>query len=280
MTYVISVERLKNRLKNNLKNTVIIDVRFQLMDPEAGRKAYLQDHIPGAIFMDIEKDLSGKKLKHGGNHPLPDLTMLAAKLGKVGVDHATTVVLYDDHNDMFAARAWWLLHYMGHNKVYVLDGGYTRWKETGNETTVEIPQLKPKLFHLKMRPNQTANMEEVKEKVKQNAAVLIDSRAKERYLGDHEPMYARAGHIPGAKHYFWKDVLDANGSWKKKEALEKQFASLSKDEEIIVSCGSGISACPNILALKSLGFKNVKLYPGSFSDWISYEDNEVAIGED
>ncbi|GIP63552.1 thiosulfate sulfurtransferase [Virgibacillus pantothenticus] len=280
MTYVISVERLKNRLKNNLKNTVIIDVRFQLMDPEAGRKAYLQDHIPGAIFMDIEKDLSGKKLKHGGNHPLPDLTMLAAKLGKVGVDHDTTVVLYDDHNDMFAARAWWLLHYMGHNKVYVLDGGYTRWKETGNETTVEIPQLKPKLFHLKMRPNQTANMEEVKEKVKQNAAVLIDSRAKERYLGDHEPMYARAGHIPGAKHYFWKDVLDANGSWKKKEALEKQFASLSKDEEIIVSCGSGISACPNILALKSLGFKNVKLYPGSFSDWISYEDNEVAIGED
>ncbi|SHH11841.1 sulfurtransferase [Virgibacillus chiguensis] len=280
MGYLISVDRLKNRLHNHLNNTVIIDVRFQLTEPDAGRKAYLQDHIPGALFMDIEKDLSGKKGKHGGNHPLPDLTMLAGKVGKLGIDHDTTVVIYDADNDMFAARAWWLFHYMGHDKVYVLDGGYNGWKKAGNEITAEVPTLTPKVFHLQLRDNQIANMEEVKQKVTHNKTILIDSRARERYLGDYEPMYARAGHIPGAKNYFWKEVLDKNGSWKKKESLEKQFASLQKNEEIIVSCGSGISACPNILALKSLGYENVKLYPGSFSDWISYDENEVAIGED
>ncbi len=281
MTYLISVNRLKNRLNNSLNNTVIIDARFELTKPDAGRKAYLKDHIPGAVYMDLEKDLSGKKEKHGGNHPLPDLDMLVNKLSNIGIDHETTVVVYDQRNEMYASRAWWLLHYLGHDKVYILEGGYQRWKEEGNPTTDAIPELYAKEFEAKLRQNQTVEMKEVKDKLAKQTAVVIDSRSKERYLGDVEPLYARAGHIPGATNYFWKDVLSkVDGKWKDKHELEQQFAGLSKDDEIIVSCGSGISACPNILALKSLGFTNVKLYPGSFSDWISYDENEVAIGED
>ncbi|PAV30565.1 sulfurtransferase [Virgibacillus profundi] len=280
MPYLISLDRLKKRLENNQDNTVIVDVRFQLNDPDAGRKAYLQNHLPGAVYMDLNKDLSGKASKHGGNHPLPDMKMFAGKIGKIGIDHDTTVVIYDQANDMFAARLWWLLDNLGHEKVYILDGGYEGWIKEGNEVTTAIPELKPKEFKGNFNENKIANIEEVKEKLEDNSAVLIDSRAKDRYLGETEPLYGKAGHIPGAKNFFWKNVLTKDGNWKKNGELEEHFASLSKDEEIIVSCGSGISACPNVLALKFAGFTNVKLYPGSFSDWISYEENKVETKEE
>ncbi|WP_121615848.1 sulfurtransferase [Virgibacillus halodenitrificans] len=275
MSYLISVNRLKSRLENNQDNTVLVDVRFQLGDPQAGRKAYLEEHIPGAVYMDLEKDLSGKKEKHGGSHPLPDINMLAAKISNIGIDHDTTVVVYDKENDMFAARFWWLLHYMGHNKVYVLEGGYDCWKSEGNETTSEIPQLQKKHFSPSVREDEKVNIETVKQKLTNENTIVIDSRAKERYLGKTEPMYAKAGHIPGAKNFFWKELIKDNQTWKKGEELAEHFKSLPKNKEIIVSCGSGVSACPNILALKSAGYSNVKLYPGSFSDWISYEENPV-----
>ncbi|MYL46828.1 sulfurtransferase [Virgibacillus halodenitrificans] len=275
MSYLISVNRLKSRLENNQDNTVLVDVRFQLGDPQAGRKAYLEEHIPGAVYMDLEKDLSGKKEKHGGSHPLPDIDMLAAKISNIGIDHDTTVVVYDKENDMFAARFWWLLHYMGHKKVYVLEGGYDCWKKEGNETTSEIPQLQKKHFSPSVREDEKVSIETVKQKLTNENTIVIDSRAKERYLGKTEPMYAKAGHIPGTKNFFWKELIKDNQTWKKGEELAEHFKSLPKNKEIIVSCGSGVSACPNILALKSAGYSNVKLYPGSFSDWISYEENPV-----
>lgn len=280
MSHLISINRLKNRLENNQDNTIIIDVRFQLKDPDAGQKAYLASHLPGAVYMDLNKDLSGKAGKHGGNHPLPDMELFANKIGKLGIDHHTSVVIYDQGNDMFAARLWWLLDYMGHNKVYLLDGGYDRWVKEGNVVTDEVPKLKAKEFQPAFRDNNMVNIDEVKEKIKDKSAILIDSRAKDRYLGRTEPMYGKAGHIPGAKSFFWKNVLNKDGLWKKDAELTSHFASLSKDDEIIVSCGSGVSACPNVLALKKAGYKNVKLYPGSFSDWISYEENEVEKQEE
>jgi thiosulfate/3-mercaptopyruvate sulfurtransferase len=280
MTHLISVNRLKNRLENKQHNTTIIDVRFQLNDPDAGRKAYLKSHLPGAVYLDLNKDLSSKKAKHGGNHPLPDGEMFAKKIGHLGIDHDSTVVIYDESNDMFAARLWWLLNYMGLEKVYILDGGYDQWIKAGNEVTDEVPRLEVKAFTPVYREDQIADMEEVKEKVANQTAILIDSRAKDRYLGKTEPMYAKAGHIPGAKNYFWQDVLNKDGLWKKEDALASHFASLPKDQEIIVSCGSGVSACPNVLALKTAGYENVKLYPGSYSDWISYEENKVEKREE
>ncbi|AVQ97907.1 sulfurtransferase [Oceanobacillus iheyensis] len=280
MTYIISISRLKNRLENNRDNTVIVDVRFQLTDSEAGRKQYIKDHIPGAVYLDLEKDLSSKAEKHGGKHPLPDMTTFARKIGNIGIDHDTTVVIYDQANEMFAARLWWLLHCLGHEKAYVLDGGYEEWLRQGNPVTDQMPVLEPKRFRPILRDEQTANIDEVKEKLENDTAIVIDSRERERYLGNIEPLYHKAGHIPGAKNYFWKDVLNKKGSWKKDEVLTEHFSAIPKDKEVIVSCGSGISACPNILALKMAGYENVKLYPGSFSDWISYEENKIETKEE
>ena len=278
MSFLITVDRLKRRLEDKQNNTVIIDVRFQLNDPDAGRKAYLEGHIPGAVYLDLNKDLSGKVEKHGGSHPLPDIDTLAAKIGQIGIDHETKVIIYDLNNDMFAARCWWLLHYMGHEKVYLLDGGLTAWVEAGNETTTELPKLEAKEFEPNLLADEVVDIADVKEKKEET--ILIDSRAKERYLGKSEPMYKKAGHIPGAKSFFWKGILAEDGSWKSQEELERHFAELPKDAEVIVSCGSGVSACPNIIALKKAGFQHVKLYPGSFSDWISYDENEIEKKEE
>ncbi|WP_217587301.1 sulfurtransferase [Lentibacillus saliphilus] len=279
MSYIISVDRLKKRLNNHLDNTLIVDVRFRLDDENAGQKAYLESHIPGAIYLDLNKDLSGKPQKHGGGHPLPDMDMFAAKMGNVGIDHDTTVVVYDQDNGMVAPRLWWMLHHLGHENVYVLDGGLDAWIEAGLDTSREIPELNRKTFTPHVRDQDTVDMLDVKARGTESDTILIDSRSKVRYLGQQESMYSKAGHIPGAVNYFWKSVLDEQGFWKDTQALEAHFQDISKDVEVIVSCGSGVSACPNILALKSIGYPNVKLYPGSFSDWISYEDNVVHKGE-
>ncbi|MFD2044269.1 sulfurtransferase [Ornithinibacillus salinisoli] len=274
MMFLIDAEQLE-KLQTQNENIVIVDVRFQLQDPSAGRIAYESGHIPGAAYLDLNNDLSGKVYEHGGKHPLPNPKDFAQKLGEIGIDQDTTVVVYDQHNDMFASRLWWLLQYMGHEKVYLLDGGFAAWIAKGYETSIEVPMFRKKTFQPNVSQDQIVDVNRIKENIESADAILIDSRAKDRYLGKEEPLYKKAGHIPGAKNFFWKNVLREDGSWKTEEELREHFASLNKDDEIIVSCGSGVSACPNILALKRLGYKNVKLYPGSFSDWISYEDNRV-----
>ena len=278
MDFLMTVTELEKRL--NASDIIPIDVRFQLNDPEAGRSAYEKSHIPGAVYLDLKEDLSGKAEQHGGSHPLPGRKRLADKLGQSGMDRETTVVIYGESNDMFSARCLWLFHHLGHEKAFILDGGWSEWVKEGNRVTTEIPNYPPKTFIPGQRKDDTVDMPDVKQKMDEKSAVLIDSRARERYLGETEPLYGKAGHIPGAKNYFWKEVLDDEGNWKSLNELEHHFSDLPKDEEIIVSCGSGVSACPNVLALKQAGFKNVKLYPGSFSDWISYEDNPVEKGEE
>jgi thiosulfate/3-mercaptopyruvate sulfurtransferase len=188
------------------------------------------------------------------------------------------VVIYDAENGMFAARAWWLLAYYGHEKTYVLDGGYKAWVEQGYDVTAENPSIAPSSFQPNINLAMTVTMEEVKVHDPEQS-IVIDSRARARYLGETEPLYKKAGHIPGAKNYVWQHVLTDEGVWKSQEQLVEHFGDLPKHKEIIVSCGSGISACPNIIALKQAGFEHVKLYPGSFSDWISYEANPVEKGE-
>ncbi|QKY71133.1 sulfurtransferase [Lentibacillus sp. CBA3610] len=280
MSVVVSAEWLNEQLEKASDKTVVVDTRFQLQDEDAGRKAYLEGHIPQAVYLDLNKDLSEKPAKHGGSHPLPDMEMFAAKIGNIGIDHDKTVVIYDQQNDMFAARLWWLLQYMGHEDVHLLDGGLDQWVKSGYTVTTEMPALEAKGFKPAFQENDVADIEEVMDKLQNQAAALIDSRSRDRYLGKTEPLYKKAGHIPGAKNFFWKNVFDTDGKWKGTAEIEKNFDALSKDDEIIVSCGSGVSACPNILALKSAGYENVKLYPGSFSDWISYDDNKVETKEE
>lgn len=278
MVFIISPEQLHQQIKEN-DDVIIIDVRSDLLNPDESFAKYLKSHIPGAYYLHLTKDLSGEVKKHGGNHPLPDMEQFSKKLGEFGVTNESKVVVYDDDHDMFAPRAWWLLRYVGVQETFVLNGGFTAWVEASFEVTDEVPAKKNTTFIPDIQNNAIVSMEDVRDRDPKRT-VLIDSRSYERYIGKKEPLYKKAGHIPGAVNYFWKDVFDERGNWKSAEQLQQHFRRLKEADEIIVSCGSGISACPNILALEMAGFKNVKLYPGSFSDWISYDENEVVRKEE
>lgn len=179
-----------------------------------------------------------------------------------------------------ASRFWWLLKYLGHDEVYILDKGYSAWKEAGYPVTEELPVEQQAVFTPKVRSEMLVNVEQVKDRLKRPGTVLVDSREEKRYLGLEETIDPVAGHIPGAKQYFWKEGLQASGGWKDDSEQKARFADLRNADELIVYCGSGVTACPNVLALSEAGFDNVKLYAGSWSDWISYKDNPVATGKE
>ncbi|MCR8636203.1 sulfurtransferase [Paenibacillus radicis (ex Xue et al. 2023)] len=262
------------------EHVVIADCRFLLGNPSAGREAYAVDHIPGAVYFDLEQDLSAPKDVHGGRHPLPDWNELVLKIGEAGINNEKTVIVYDDQGGAMASRLWWILHYLGLSQVYVLDGGYTKWKEAGYPVTDEPAIEHPTVFEPKPQDGILVSMEDVKSRIGRPGTVLIDSREERRYLGLEEAIDPVAGHIPGAKQYFWKDGLDEQGNWKEAESQKVRFTDLQSADEIIVYCGSGVTACPNVLALHAAGYTNVKLYSGSWSDWVSYSDNPVATGRE
>jgi thiosulfate/3-mercaptopyruvate sulfurtransferase len=263
----------------------IVDCRFDLSNPQRGRTQYAASHIRGAFYLDLEQDLSGPVREHGGRHPLPDVQRLAQTLGKYGVDETVTVVAYDDQGGAFAARLWWLLRYLGHRKVYVLDQGFSHWAASGYPVSNAVPEITPRTFTPHLQDQMVVHMQDVKAKLESKAhseaqTILLDSREYKRYIGLEEPIDPVAGHIPGARHAFWKDGLRSDGTWKDREEQKRRFHSLDPNQEVIVYCGSGVTACPNILALTEAGFQNVKLYAGSWSDWCSYPDNPIATGEE
>lgn len=257
---------------------VIVDCRFLLSDPEAGRKAYTEDHIPGAIYLHLEEQLSAPISAHGGRHPLPDISKFTATLSKVGINRESIVVAYDDQGGAYASRLWWMLKYLGHERVYIMDEGYSAWKNAKFPVSDHQAVRIPSQYEANIQHDMLVSMEDVLNVVNNGngGAMLIDSREARRYQGLEEPIDPIAGHIPGAINKFWKDVLDENGRWKSTEVLKEHFEGIVPEQEIIVYCGSGVSACPNVLALGKAGYKNVKLYAGSWSDWISYEGNRVA----
>lgn len=277
MEYVVNQEWLLEQLAN--KDVKIVDCRFSLSKPDEGERLYKESHIPGAYFFDLEKQLSAPVSKHGGRHPLPDIEQFRHEIEQAGIDHTKTVVAYDGGEGAFASRFWWLLTYIGHDKVYVLNGGFKSWVEAGYPTTKEVPKPEPANFKVSIRKEMLATYEEIKEIVanKKKSPILIDSREKARYLGKEEPIDKIPGHIPGAMHKFWAEGLE-NGFFKGSEEQKKRFAELDQKEPIIVYCGSGVTATPNYIALKMAGYQNVKLYAGSYSDWVSYSDNPVEKG--
>lgn len=278
MRNIVSMKWLLARLYEH--NQVIVDCRFQLGDATAGRKAYEAGYIPGAAYLDLEADLSGPLGEHGGRHPLPDLDVLAAKLGSLGIGDGVRVVAYDDQGGAMASRLWWLLRYMGHEDVCVMDQGFTAWKDAAFPVTDAAPPVcVPKTFVVRKQSGMLANVDDVRQAIREGADRLIDSREAPRYRGEVEPIDRMAGHIPGAINRFWKDALGEGGVWKDGDAQRKRFADLQPDDRLIVYCGSGVTACPNVLALEEAGFLNVRLYAGSWSDWISYADNPIATGE-
>ncbi|WP_046173675.1 sulfurtransferase [Domibacillus indicus] len=253
-------------LNENLEQAAIFDCRFNLADPAEGAALYEKSHIPGAYYAHLDHHLSGEKGQGGGRHPLPDMTVFQAFMESCGVSDDTPVVAYDDGVSMFAGRLWWLLSYAGHQNVFILDGGFSAWTEAGLPVTDEKPERRTGRLTLELQEDMAADAEEVAS----GSALLIDSRASERYLGETEPLDRVPGHIPGAINRFFGEAME-KGKWKPASEQKKRFAGIDRDKPIIVYCGSGVSATPNIIALKQAGFTNVKLYPGSYSDWSSDE---------
>lgn len=273
LSVIINVDELSEKVQNHQEKMIIIDVRTKSEQFSTGRKAYEFSHLPQALYLDFKDDLSGN------NSFLPNVEQLAEKLGDLGVSNDATIVLYDQGNHRAASKAWFILKYLGHAKVYILNGGYSAWVEAGYEVLTEIPKLQPTTYTVKLDESFIVDIEHVKHQVSNESSVHIDSRANERYTGEVEPKYKKAGHIPGAKNFHSKLAFNQKGLWKDKGALNEHFASLKEKDEIIVSCGSGNSACMNVVALKEAGFRNVKLYPGGFSEWIEDDKNEVETGE-
>jgi thiosulfate/3-mercaptopyruvate sulfurtransferase len=249
----------------------VIDCRFALGDVDLGRTQYQTDHIPGAYYLDLNRDLSSPAGIHGGRHPLPADRVLSTKLATMGINADTLVVAYDDSRFAFAARLWWLLRYYGHDRVAILDGGYDNWIKAGYEVTGDLPKVAEiGNFQPQIQSEWIVDLNGVKAIQHSPAHVLIDSREPDRYQGKTEPIDRVAGHIPSAVNYPWQDVSTPTGFALSIEAQQRRWAAISAELEPIVYCGSGVTACVNIFSLELAGIQGAKLYPGSWSDWISY----------
>lgn len=278
--FVVSCEWLIKRLDE--PQIVIIDCRFSLADPQLGRQKYQKSHIKGAYYLDLNQDLSSPIGEHGGRHPLPNPIELADKLSAIGVNsQKTLVVIYDDSRLAFASRLWWLLRYLGHEQAVVLDGGFSAWKKAEYLVTNVIPETQEATFTPDLQSEMLVDISIVKSRKDSQNVVLVDSRERERYLGITEPIDKIAGHIPGAINYPWQQVTDATGYILSQQEQRQRWLELENSKEIFVYCGSGVTACVNLLSLEIAGIHTGKLYAGSWSDWIGYlvtEDEEQKTG--
>ena len=267
--FVVSAEYLKEHLDD--PQVVIVDCRFALSDPNAGYQQYRVSHIPGAHYLDLNKDLSAPVGRHGGRHPLPDTDELAQKLAAIGVTfQETRVVAYDDSRLGFAARLWWLLRYMGHDQVALLNGGWAAWQAAGYPVTDVLPPTPQSgTFVPQLRSDWWVDIDTLKQRKDVAGVVVVDSRESDRYFGKREPIDPLAGHIPGAVNYPWQEVTDAQG-YLHPIAQQQRWVDITKETEVIVYCGSGVTACVNLLSLEVAGIHSAKLYVGGWSDWCSY----------
>lgn len=252
---------------------VILDCRFRLNNPEYGLITYEQGHIPNAFYVHLEHILSGPKNGKNGRHPLPEPAQLAHFLGNCGINSNTQVITYDDDGGLFAARAWWLLRWLGHQAVAVLDGGLTAWTVYGGALTSLTPALLPCQFNVALDPHfSTVTAEDIIQNFVQPAFTLIDARSHERFLGHGETIDPLPGHIPGAINRPFRQNLTQEGYFKSYDILRKEWEALLNTRQIgntVHQCGSGVSACHNILTLHHVFGQGGRLYPGSWSEWCS-----------
>ena len=261
---------------------VILDCRFDLADPAAGHRQWKHAHIPGATYADLERDLSGPVTETSGRHPLPDPVDLSERFSYWGIGHNTKVVVYDGGDGAIAARAWWLFRWLGHDDVAVLDGGLKAWRRAGLPVVNSVPQRKPAHFEMCLRNEMLIDADELV-RCLEHGHVLLDARAAERFLGDTEPLDSRAGHIPGAHNYPYSANLDQHGQFLPAPELRIYFDAAIQNEtadHVICMCGSGVTACHNVLAMHIAGLAGARLYPGSWSEWSRDPSRPVAVGPD
>lgn len=263
----------------NDPNWVIIDCRFRLNDTEAGRRAWAAGHIPGAVYAHLNEDLSSAPTSASGRHPLPDLDSLARTFSAWGISADTQVVAYDDVGGGIAARLWWLLRYMGHAAVAVLNGGWQAWEPGGYPTSSAHAQPVPAKFNGVPQPGRLVDAEDVERLRQQHGWVLVDARAPVRYRGEQEPVDPIAGRIPGAVNHFWKHNLGDDGKLLPADSLRTRLLQTLGDvtpDHSVFYCGSGVTACHDLLAMEVAGLSGARLYPGSWSEWLRDSSRPVA----
>jgi thiosulfate/3-mercaptopyruvate sulfurtransferase len=258
----------------------IFDCRHDLRDPDFGRRAYAASHLPGAQFLHLDEDLSGPMSGTNGRHPLPDPAQLVGRLEACGVGNHTQVVAYDDAGGMFAARLWWLLRWLGHHRAAVLDGGLQAWGRAAGELSQQTPRYPPRPYVMALAPLKV-DVTGVQAKLGKTDMLLIDARSPDRFRGENETLDPVGGHIPGAINHWFRENLDANGCFKQASELRKQFGALLKGHEphqVVHQCGSGVTACHNVLAMEAAGLPGSRLYAGSWSEWCADPARPVATG--
>ena len=263
------------------ESRVVVDCRHSLNDGNYGRAAYATSHISGAYFLHLDDDLSGEKTGSNGRHPLPDAAHLAVRLAQLGIHPHTQVVAYDDMGGMFAARLWWLLRWLGHEKVALLDGGWQAWQAAGLPTDAVVPDDHDGEFAIQPSLEQIVDVKAVLTNLDNPCFTLVDARAANRFAGQDETMDPVGGHIPGAMNRCFQLNLAGSGQFKSGETLRAEWLALLGDcspEALVCQCGSGVTACHNVLALRVAGLLGSRLYPGSWSEWCADAARPVAVG--
>lgn len=267
--HIVSPQWLADHLDQGV---IVIDCRFSLPDPTLGQRQYDTGHIPGAYYLDLDRHLSHHVQKHGGRHPLPYWPKFVDTLNLLGIQSQpqTPIVIYDASRFAFAARLWWMLRYLGHGNVALLDGGINAWTEAGLPLSREMPQPQMGRFVPQPQTNWIVDIEHVRQYKDDIGTMVIDSRSADRFLGEREPIDPIAGSVPGAVNYFWKEVSTEAGLLKSPEILAHHWRAVDDADEVIVYCGSGVTACVNLFSQVVAGKPMGKLYPGGWSDWCSY----------
>lgn len=260
----------------------IFDCRHDLENTEYGTQAYARGHIPGALFLHLDRDLSGGKNGRNGRHPLPEPELLAARMSACGVGPDTQVVAYDNEGGVFAARLWWMLRWLGHDKVALLDGGLAGWRRAKQALVADVPVFPVAQFEARPRETAVVDADFVQSRLHAPRALILDARSPERFSGEKETIDPVGGHIPGAVNRFYFDNLDDAGVYfKPSDELRIEFDQLlagREPAEVIQQCGSGVTACHNLLAMELVGLAGSKLYAGSWSEWCADPARPVATG--
>ncbi len=258
---------------------LVVDVRHQLADTGYGDRVYAEGHIPGAVFLHCDRDLSGPMTGSNGRHPLPDPEQLAQRLGDIGIGATTQVVVYDDAQGMIAGRLWWLLRWLGHDRVALLNGGLQAWQAAAGVMTKLLPTLSPRVFVPRQQDRLRVDADYVLERIESPHMHLIDGRAADRFRGENETIDPVGGHIPGAINRFFKDNLLADGRFKPAAELRAEWLAIlagTLPDQVVHQCGSGVSACVNMVAMEIAGLPGSKLYAGSWSEWCADRGRPIA----
>ena len=279
-TTLLSAQELNRHLDD--PNWVIIDCHFDLNDTQAGRRHYQAAHIPGAVYAHLDEDLSGPATPmNGGRHPLPDIDTFTNTLSAWGIDSTKQVIVYDDAKGAMAGRLWWMLRWLGHHAVAVLDGALSAWMDAKYELSEHPEQPRKARFTPRQRPEMIAPVSEVEDNLISKQLLVLDARMPERFSGEYEPIDPVGGHIPGAINHPLIKNVDADSKFLSPDRLANMYQKVLGDQsasQVVCMCGSGVTACHNLLAMEAAGIKGARLYPGSWSEWVSNTSRPVATG--